>query len=196
MSTQTNNSNQQKRITFADQLDQSSRSSSPSNTFSSSSARSSTASSSSGTTSPNQQLQPTEDDSISIFDSNNKSSTQFPLPPITTTTSSSSHQLSPIQETPMPFSSSKAIVGTKLYPTSRHRTARKQCIDKLQTFAHSDLKDWKHIGDRNNTQLYTQATEGSTLPIMRSETTFVGSWTPEQICSVIQCFGARKECKY
>ena len=193
MSTQTNNSNQQKRITFADQLDQSSRSSSPSNTFSSSSARSSTASSSSGTTSPNQQLQPTEDDSISIFDSNSKSSTQFPLPPTTTTTS---HQLSPIQETPMPFSSSKAIVGTKLYPTSRHRTARKQCIDKLQTFAHSDLKDWKHIGDRNNTQLYTQATEGSTLPIMRSETTFVGSWTPEQICSVIQCFGARKECKY
>lgn len=194
MSTQTNNSNQQKRITFADQLDQSSRSSSPSNTFSSSSssARSSSASSSSGTTSPNQQLQPTEDDSISIFDSNSKASTQFPLPPTTTT----SHQLSPIQETPMPFSSSKAIAGTKLYPASRHRTARKQCIDKLQTFAHSDLKDWKHIGDRNNTQLYTQATEGSTLPIMRSETTFVGSWTPEQICSVIQCFGARKECKY
>lgn len=193
MSTQTNNiNNQQKRITFADQLDQSSRPSSPSNTFSSS-ARSSSASSSSGTTTPNQQLQPTEDDNISVFDSNSKVSTQFPLPP------STSHQLSPIQETPMPFSSSKAnkiaIAGTKLYPASRHRTARKHCIEKLQTFAHSDLKDWKHIGDKNNTQLYTQASESSTLPIMRSETTFVGSWTPEQICSVIQCFGARKECK-
>lgn len=100
----------------------------------------------------------------------------------------------------MPFSSKAktsnvAIAGTKLYPASRHRAARKQCIEKLQAYAHSDLTDWKHIGDKNNTQLYTQAVEGSTLPVMRSETAFVGSWTPEQICSVIQCFGARKECE-
>ncbi|KAL7313001.1 hypothetical protein PS15m_008703 [Mucor circinelloides] len=197
LSTQTNSAisgQQQKRITFADQVEPSSRSSSPSNTFSSSSARSSSASSSSGSgsaTAPFQQQ--TQDDSI--FDSHNQTPTLFPLPP---SVISNSHQLSPIQEAPMPFSSKAktsnvAIAGTKLYPASRHRAARKQCIEKLQAYAHSDLTDWKHIGDKNNTQLYTQAVEGSTLPVMRSETAFVGSWTPEQICSVIQCFGARKE---
>ncbi|KAK4514300.1 uncharacterized protein ATC70_001892 [Mucor velutinosus] len=199
LSTQTNSTpstQQQKRITFADQVESSSRSSSPSNTFSSSSARSSSASSSSGSgndgATPSYQQQAQDD---SLFDNHSKTPTLFPLPP---STSSTSHQLSPIQEAPMPFSSkakasSVAIAGTKLYPASRHRTARKQCIEKLQTYAHSNLKEWKHVGEKNNTQLYTQAVEGSTLPIMRSETAFVGSWTPEQICSVIQCFGARKE---
>ncbi|CEP08703.1 hypothetical protein [Parasitella parasitica] len=91
---------------------------------------------------------------------------------------------------------SKAVAGARLYPTSRHRAARKQCIDRLQAYAHSNLSDWKHIGEKNNTQLYTQAIQGSTLPVMRSETTFMDSWTPEQICSVIQCFGTRKICKW
>ncbi|GAN03304.1 hypothetical protein MAM1_0038c02757 [Mucor ambiguus] len=196
LSTQTNSTistQQAKRITFADQVDLSSRSSSPSNTFSSSSARSSSASSSSDTGATTPYQQQTQDDSL--FDNHSQVPTLFPLPPSTSTVS---HQLSPIQEVPMPFSSkakssSIAIAGTKLYPASRHRTARKQCIEKLQTYAHSDLKEWKHIGEKNNTQLYTQAVEGSSLPVMRSETAFVGSWTPEQICSVIQCFGARKE---
>ncbi|KAL9555878.1 hypothetical protein MBANPS3_002160 [Mucor bainieri] len=198
LSTQTNSAistQQTKRITFADQVDPSSRSSSPSNTFSSSSARSSSASSSSGSGHGGTATYQPQAQDDSLFDSHSQTHTLFPLPP---STNAMSHQLSPIQEAPMPFSSKAkssniAIAGTKLYPASRHRTARKQCIEKLQTYAHSELKEWKHIGDKNNTQLYTQAVDDSTLPIMRSETAFVGSWTPEQICSVIQCFGARKE---
>lgn len=118
-------------------------------------------------------------------------------------------QLSPIHEIPpiMPFSSSsvkkkdfssKAIAGSKLYPASRHRNARKQCIDQLKLYVASDINEWKSIGDHsqnNRTKIYTKSVEGSTLPILRSDSTFYGSWTPEQICSVIQCFGARKICK-
>lgn len=120
-----------------------------------------------------------------------------PPPPI-------SHQLSPIHEiSPLPFSatikkdfSAKAIAGSKLYPASRHRMERKQCMDQLKKYANSDINDWKLIGQRSNrTKLYTQAFEGSKLPIMRSDTTFYGTWTPEQICSIVQCFGARKICK-
>ncbi|KAI8647234.1 hypothetical protein BD408DRAFT_169369 [Parasitella parasitica] len=166
ISAQQTNSNiqaQQKRITFADQLEQSSRSTSPSTAFSSSSAVSYSAET---TDTPHPQQQ-------------------------TYASAATDHPLSPTQEAAARFPS-KAVAGTRLYPASRHRTARKQCIDRLQSYAHSDLRDWKHIGEKNDTQLYTQAIEGSTLPVMRSETMFAGSWTPEQICSVIQCFGTRK----
>lgn len=127
--------------------------------------------------------------------------THFPQPPPPPPT----HQLSPIHEiSPLPFSSnsqkkdfsSKAVAGSKLYPASRHRLERKQCMDQLKKYAHSEISDWKLIGERNNrTKVYTQAYEGSKLPVMRSDTTFYGTWTPEQICSVVQCFGSRKICK-
>jgi hypothetical protein len=109
------------------------------------------------------------------------------------------HQLSPIHELPLPFSDKRpaktiAVAGSKLYPASRHRGARKQCMEMLQAYAGSDLSEWKQIGEKNRTKLYSQAVQGSALPMMRSDTTFFGSWTPEQICSVIQCFGARKIC--
>ncbi|KAF1797052.1 hypothetical protein FB192DRAFT_1291652, partial [Mucor lusitanicus] len=126
------------------------------------------------------------------------STSSFASPPTTISTQQQKRitfadQVESSSRSSSPSNTNIAIAGTKLYPASRHRTARKQCIEKLQAHAHSDLTEWKHIGEKNNTQLYTQAVEGSTLPIMRSETAFVGSWTPEQICSVIQCFGARKE---
>ncbi|GAA5800734.1 hypothetical protein HPULCUR_006170 [Helicostylum pulchrum] len=104
--------------------------------------------------------------------------------------------LSPIQESPLPPTmkiGTQAVAGSKLYPASRHRSARKQCMDQLKSYAESDLSLWKLIGERNNrTKLYTQSVEGSKLPVMRSDSTFYGAWTPEQICSVVQCFGARK----
>jgi hypothetical protein len=137
----------------------------------------------------------TEEEKESLFHSNNDS------PALTQ--QRQNHQLSPIHELPSPFSDRKliknhtatvAVAGSKLYPASRHRGARKQCMEMLQTYAGSDLSEWKQIGEKNRTKLYSQAVQGSTLPIMRSDTTFFGSWTPEQICSVIQCFGARKIC--
>lgn len=118
------------------------------------------------------------------------------------------HSLSPIHETPPPLTlsksntkhhqTSKAVAGTKLYPSSRHRNERKECMDQLKFYAHSDINEWKLIGERNNrTKLYSKSLENgtSTLPVLRSDSTFYGSWTPEQICSIIQCFGARKVCK-
>lgn len=118
------------------------------------------------------------------------------------------HSLSPIHETPPPLTLpkpntkhhqiSKAVAGTKLYPSSRHRNERKECMDQLKFYAHSDINEWKLIGEKNNrTKLYSKSLENgtSTLPVLRSDSTFYGSWTPEQICSIIQCFGARKVCK-
>ncbi|KAG2236798.1 hypothetical protein INT48_006982, partial [Thamnidium elegans] len=108
-----------------------------------------------------------------------------------------SNPLSPIRELASPTIKkdfgTQAVAGSKLYPASRHRSARKQCMDQLKSYANSDISNWKLIGERNNrTKLYTQSVEGSKLPVMRSDSTFYGAWTPEQICSVVQCFGARK----
>ncbi|RCH78883.1 hypothetical protein CU098_002899, partial [Rhizopus stolonifer] len=125
------------------------------------------------------------------------SSNDFPLPPIHR---NHQHQrqflLSPIHESdPIDFKEKKtadAASKSKLYPPSRHRQARKQSLDMLQTHANSSLDDWKYIGEKNQTQMYCQSIQGNPLPILRGETTLTGNWTPEQICSVIQCFGARK----
>ncbi|KAI8079446.1 hypothetical protein BDF21DRAFT_463512 [Thamnidium elegans] len=116
-----------------------------------------------------------------------------PVPEDVTT----SNPLSPIRELASPTIKkdfgTQAVAGSKLYPASRHRSARKQCMDQLKSYANSDISNWKLIGERNNrTKLYTQSVEGSKLPVMRSDSTFYGAWTPEQICSVVQCFGARK----
>ncbi|KAG2198515.1 hypothetical protein INT47_008619 [Mucor saturninus] len=173
----TKNSGKTKHISFADEV----QLHSPPSTSSSSSARS------------------------SLNDEDTLSTTSSPLPPPPPLPPM--HQLSPIHEVSpnsLPFSSTtttgkkefssaKAVAGSKLYPASRHRVERKQCMDQLKKYAHSDINDWKLIGERNErTKVYTQAVEGSKLPMMRSDTTFYGTWTPEQICSVVQCFGARK----
>ncbi|KAI9489362.1 hypothetical protein BDB00DRAFT_876449 [Zychaea mexicana] len=81
---------------------------------------------------------------------------------------------------------------SRLYPPSRHRTSRKQCIDMLKRLASSDIDEWKEMGERNSAKLYSKSVQGSAIPILRGDVTINGSWTPEQVCSVIQCFGARK----
>lgn len=179
-----------RHITFADEVGQSvSRSPSPR----SSSGNSSSSPSSSARSSFSPPSLSEEEKESMLINNNNDSSIQR-----------QSQQLSPIHELPSPFSERKpvksytantAVAGSKLYPASRHRGARKQCMEMLQAYAGSDLSEWKQIGEKNRTKLYSQAVQGSTLPIMRSDTTFFGSWTPEQVCSVIQCFGARKICK-
>ncbi|KAI8141168.1 hypothetical protein BJV82DRAFT_178848 [Fennellomyces sp. T-0311] len=89
-------------------------------------------------------------------------------------------------------STTSLIMPTKLYPPSRHRTSRKQCIDTLKRLTSSDLDEWKELGERNSTKLYSKSVQGSTLPILRGDVTIHSPWTAEQVCSVIQCFGARK----
>ncbi|KAI9028139.1 hypothetical protein CLU79DRAFT_553377 [Phycomyces nitens] len=92
---------------------------------------------------------------------------------------------------PEPLPSTFHNPALKLYPSSRHRSTRRQCMDLLKQLASDDLDDWKPSGEKNNVQLYTKSVQGSPLPIMRGETTLSGPWTAEQVCSVIQCFGAR-----
>ncbi|KAL0093496.1 hypothetical protein F4703DRAFT_1730878, partial [Phycomyces blakesleeanus] len=93
---------------------------------------------------------------------------------------------------PRPLPSTLHNPAVKLYPPSRHRSTRRQCMDLLKQLASDDLDDWKPSGEKNNVRLYTKSVQGSPLPIMRGETTLSGPWTAEQVCSVIQCFGARK----
>ena len=81
---------------------------------------------------------------------------------------------------------------SRLYPPSRHRASRKQCIETLKRLTSSDLDEWKELGERNSSKLYSKSVQGSALPILRGDVTINGRWTPEQVCSVIQCFGARK----
>ncbi|KAI9315737.1 hypothetical protein BX666DRAFT_346758 [Dichotomocladium elegans] len=80
----------------------------------------------------------------------------------------------------------------RLYPPSRHRTVRKQCLDTLKRLATDDLEEWKQLGERNSTKLYSKSVQGSALPILRGDATINARWTPEQVCSVVQSFGARK----
>ncbi|KAI7860186.1 hypothetical protein BDC45DRAFT_96001 [Circinella umbellata] len=89
-----------------------------------------------------------------------------------------------------PSTSQQSI--SRLYPPSRHRTSRKQCIETLKRLTSSDLDEWKELGERNSSKLYSKSVQGSALPILRGDVKINGRWTPEQVCSVIQCFGARK----
>jgi hypothetical protein len=87
-----------------------------------------------------------------------------------------------------------AIAGSKLYPSSRHRTVRKETMDRFHQLV--ECKDgWTEASQRNNVKVYLMPVQDSPLPIVRGEITILGTWTPEQVCSVIQCFGARKICK-
>ncbi|KAI8374311.1 uncharacterized protein BYT42DRAFT_399572 [Radiomyces spectabilis] len=80
----------------------------------------------------------------------------------------------------------------RLYPPSRHRSVRKQCMETLKRLASSDLDEWKQHGERNNTQLYSKSVQGSALPILRADGMIGNAWSAEQVCSVVQSFGARK----
>lgn len=82
----------------------------------------------------------------------------------------------------------------RLYQPSRHKTARKQCLETVKRLAASDLDEWKETGEKNQCKIYSKSVQGSPLPILRGDSVITGPWTPEQVCSVIQCFGARKIC--
>jgi hypothetical protein len=83
----------------------------------------------------------------------------------------------------------------KLYPSARHRSARKQSLATYKHLYSSDLEEWKELGDREGVKMYSKASPGSTLPILRGDCIIDGTWTPEQVCSVVQSFGARAKCK-
>ncbi|KAI8081384.1 uncharacterized protein BX664DRAFT_302065 [Halteromyces radiatus] len=79
----------------------------------------------------------------------------------------------------------------KLYPPARHRSIRKESINNYKRLFSSDMDEWKNIGEREGVKLYSKASQGYALPILRGDGWLEGSWTTEQLCSVVQCFGAR-----
>lgn len=83
----------------------------------------------------------------------------------------------------------------KLYPSARHRSIRKESLANYKRLYSSDIEEWKELGDREGVRMYSKASPGSTLPILRGDCIIEGTWTPEQVCSVVQSFGARAKCK-
>lgn len=84
----------------------------------------------------------------------------------------------------------------RLYPASRHREARKESLESLKKHVESDIDEWKSAGESDHAKYYIKPLPDTALPIMRSDCEIQGDWSPEQVCSVIQCFGARKKCKF
>lgn len=135
------------------------------------------------------------DDETSLRSSHNGSLT-------TTTTTPAASNESLVSNNEQPSNNNNNLLphpliqpSSRLYPPSRHRTARKQCLDTLKRLASSDLDEWKEIGQKNSAKLYSKSVQGSALSILRGDVVVNGTWTPEQVCSVIQSFGARKICK-
>ncbi|CAO3637027.1 unnamed protein product [Cunninghamella echinulata] len=82
---------------------------------------------------------------------------------------------------------------SKLYPPARHKHIRKEALANYKRLLATDLDEWRNIGHQEGVDFYSKASQGYTLPILRGDGFIKGNWSPEQICSVVQCFGARKK---
>ncbi|KAI8333866.1 hypothetical protein BC941DRAFT_400731 [Chlamydoabsidia padenii] len=79
----------------------------------------------------------------------------------------------------------------KLYPLARHRAARKESLTNYKRLLSSDMDEWKLVEEKEGVKIFSKAVQGSALPILRGDGLIEGPWTAEQVCSVVQCFGAR-----
>ncbi|KAI9321373.1 hypothetical protein BX666DRAFT_1901516 [Dichotomocladium elegans] len=77
-----------------------------------------------------------------------------------------------------------------LYPSHRHPKKKMESLELLKRLS-SSLEGWVIKGEKDGVKMYT-LTETDKAPFLRGECTVEGGWTPEQLCSVIHCFGARK----
>ncbi|CAO3580502.1 unnamed protein product [Absidia cylindrospora] len=89
--------------------------------------------------------------------------------------------------------SSSETASSRLYPLARHRSSRKQSITNYKRLLSSDMTEWKKTGEREGVKTYVKASHCGGLPILRGDGWLEGSWTAEQVCSVVQCFGARSK---
>jgi hypothetical protein len=88
---------------------------------------------------------------------------------------------------------SSSVPTRMLYPHHRHPSVKMEKMSKLKHLAAS-LDNWNYEGDLKGTKVYSRTTEDNKL-ILRADGTILDGWTAEQICSVVQNFGARKMCK-
>ncbi|KAI9482621.1 hypothetical protein BDB00DRAFT_158641 [Zychaea mexicana] len=86
-----------------------------------------------------------------------------------------------------------------LYPTHRHLPKKVETMNLFKRISAS-LDSWTLIEEETNDDLRiysysspTTATTASRLPLLRADGSVVGKWSAEQLCSAVQCFGARKE---
>ncbi|KAI8072851.1 hypothetical protein BC940DRAFT_291780 [Gongronella butleri] len=103
----------------------------------------------------------------------------------------SSSRTSVIQPPPRRSSLNLLDNHNRLYPTPRHRSVRIDSMVTYKRWLNNDLTDWKHLASRDGFDFYSKACQGYELPVLRGQGLIHGHWTPEQVCSVVQNFGAR-----
>ncbi|CAO3662109.1 unnamed protein product [Rhizopus stolonifer] len=135
---------------------------------------------------------------------------QYPaiFPPQKPSTSSASHsplskplifperRLASVKKEPalhMPLGSEDT--SQSLYPLNRHPIKRVESIQLLKKLT-SSYDYWSLDKQTDNATCYRFVTpldgEENRMPFIRVDSTIHGSWTAEQLCSVIHCAGARK----
>jgi hypothetical protein len=72
--------------------------------------------------------------------------------------------------------------------------AKQKSISKLKLLSSIKLNEWT-VTSHGPENTYFMTIDGVATPIMRCEKTVTNGWTVEQLCTVVQNFGARKFCK-
>ncbi|KAI8374455.1 uncharacterized protein BYT42DRAFT_576424 [Radiomyces spectabilis] len=90
--------------------------------------------------------------------------------------------------TPVPSPPSK-----HLYPAQRHMKKKADSL-KLLKELFTSMDYWSFAEEKESVKHYKYQRVKSLAPtFIRTETTIDGQWSAEQLCSAIQCFGARKQ---
>ncbi|KAI8060151.1 hypothetical protein BC940DRAFT_312715 [Gongronella butleri] len=74
----------------------------------------------------------------------------------------------------------------RLYPTHRHPGKKAQCVALLKQLFPLDQR-WQLQKEDGNIRSYVHANN-----FVRADGVIAGNWTSEQLCSIVQCMGARK----
>ena len=88
---------------------------------------------------------------------------------------------------------SSSVPTRMLYPHHRHPNIKMEKMNKLKHLSAS-LDNWGFEGDLKGTKVYSRTLEDNKL-VLRADSIILDGWTAEQVCSVVQNFGARKMCK-
>lgn len=122
----------------------------------------------------------------SLVDSTDQSSSEASHVKITETTTASPPRPSPPPTT--------AVPSRHLYPSHRHQSKKIESLRLLKQLS-STLDGWLSECEEDGVTVYSRKEDGK-RPYFRGDSVIEGGWSPEQLCSVVHCYGARKICKY
>ncbi|CAO3618698.1 unnamed protein product [Cunninghamella blakesleeana] len=77
--------------------------------------------------------------------------------------------------------------SNRLYSMNRHSTKKVECLKLMKQLSNSPI-GWTFIEEKNNVRFYSH----QHYKLSRMDSVLFGGWTPEQLCSIINCVGARK----